>query len=154
MARSVALHLRGRRSVSSPDSVLAKIGGDGHGAPRASRPLGRLRRCAWRSLDPCSRGGLGAAVQRRTCPSLQINERILTGTRHFLLDGGAQIRRVRQRAPDDGNVGTRHAMHNEAFHEGAGWWPDVRGLSWGAKDWDAPGLSRHGAGGMTRAGVV
>ena len=38
---------------------------NGHGAPRASRPYGRLRRCAPRSLDPCSHRGLSAAMRRR-----------------------------------------------------------------------------------------
>ena len=35
-----------------------------HDAPRASRPR-RLRRCAARSLNPCSRRGLTAAMRRR-----------------------------------------------------------------------------------------
>jgi transposase len=38
---------------------------DSHGTPRASRPCGRLRRCASRSLDPCSRRGLSTAMRRR-----------------------------------------------------------------------------------------
>jgi transposase len=43
---------------------------DHHDAPRASRPCGRPRRCAARSLDPCSRRGRHATMRRRK-PSSQ-----------------------------------------------------------------------------------
>ena len=46
-----------------------------HGAPRASRPCGRLRRCAARSLDPCSRRGLNAPMRRRQTFVAILNER-------------------------------------------------------------------------------
>ena len=67
-----------------------------HGAPRASRPFGRLRRCASRSLDPCSRR---ASVQLcdEGAPSSLVAS--VGGTKKtsysllsFLLDGGVQIR--------------------------------------------------------------
>jgi hypothetical protein len=59
----------------------------------ASRPCGRLRRCAPRSLDSCSRRGLSTAMRRRRClrrPRQREGwpERF---TRRFLLDGGVQI---------------------------------------------------------------
>src|SRR5712691_2087788 len=63
-----------------------------HGAPRASRPCGRLRRCAPRSLDSCSRRGLGAAMPTKEDPSLAIQRKAFLSRRFFLLDGGVQIR--------------------------------------------------------------
>ena len=63
------LHGRGRRYDCSPTIVPRSGDDDRHGAPRASRPCGRLRRCASRSLDPCSRRGLSTATRRR--PSLR-----------------------------------------------------------------------------------
>src|SRR4029453_8042492 len=80
MARSATLHPRGRRYVGSlircDDSVESL-----------------LRRCAARSFDPCSRRGRSAAMQRRTGPSLHVNERTLYCDDSFLLDGGVQIGR-------------------------------------------------------------
>ncbi len=65
-----------------------------HDAPRASRPH-RLRRCAARSLDPCSRRGLTAPMRRRTPSSPQATKNgLLAGV--FLIDGGVQIRPVSQ----------------------------------------------------------
>ena len=63
-----------------------------HGAPRASRPCGRLRRCAPRSLDPCSRRGLGAAMPTKAKPSLASQRKDCLSPRFFLVDGGVQIR--------------------------------------------------------------
>lgn len=62
----------------------------GHVVPRASRPCGRLRRCATRSLDTCSRRGISALMrQRQTFVALT---RGFLRTLSFLLDGGVQIR--------------------------------------------------------------
>ena len=64
------------------------------GAPRASRSCGRLRRCATRSLGPCSRRGLGAARPTKERPSWAVQRDDVLSQRFFLLDGGVQIPRL------------------------------------------------------------
>jgi len=70
----------------------------GHGAPRASRPCGRLRRCAPRSLDPRSRRGLGAATPTKEDLRWPGNKRPSYRDVLFLLDGGVQIRLLGRRS--------------------------------------------------------
>jgi hypothetical protein len=64
---------RGETADAGVDAPLP----DRHAAPRASRPCGRLRRCATRSLDPCSRRGHVAAMRRRKT-FVAFNERIFS----------------------------------------------------------------------------
>ena len=63
--------------------------------PSTPRPCGRLRRCAPRSLDPCSRRGPVAPMRRRK--TFVALTRGFLRTLYFLLDGGVQIRLVRLR---------------------------------------------------------
>ena len=92
MARSEhAPRMRPKIRLQSDQLMPRSTRGRGHDAPRASRPR-RLRRCAARSLDPCSRRGLTAPMRRRT-PSSHTDERTIYLI-DFLFDGGVQIRRL------------------------------------------------------------
>lgn len=97
MARSDRLSGRGRRYVCSLTTVLPIVTlMQSHGAPPASRPR-RRRRCASRSLDPCSRRGLNTTMRRRHA-FVAVSTGGLYRTFHspLFLDGGAQIRPVSQ----------------------------------------------------------
>ena len=87
--------LRMRPKIRLQSDVVQPTGTDwtSHGAPRASRPCGRLPRCAARSLDPCSRRDLSTAKRRRQTfvASLQREGFAERFIRRFLLDGGVQI---------------------------------------------------------------
>jgi hypothetical protein len=94
MARSERSTMRPKIRLQSDHRVSRLREGRCHDAPRASRPR-RLRRCAARSLDPCSRRGLTALMRRRTPSSPQATTNGLVAS-VSLIDGGVQIRLVSQ----------------------------------------------------------
>ena len=87
-----ALHQRPKIRLQSDCVCESGMTPERRNAPRASRPFGRLRRCATRSLDPCSRCSQRAAMRRRRTFVAHRREVLISNAPSFFLTEESRYR--------------------------------------------------------------